>query len=144
MDSWRRRRADPESGFTLIEVLVTVSLLSIAFVAILGALTVLITSTAQHRRATQAEAVARNAAEYVKSAGVPYVPCASTYDLAAMPNIPAHFAVSVTSVKAWDGNTSPAAYVDTCTTDRGAQLVTLGVDGPQANQTLSVVKRAPG
>lgn len=136
---------DPrERGFGLIEVLITVAIVSIAFVAILSAISALIITGAQHRDLTRAEALARNAAEYVKSSSVPYAPCASGYDLTGLPNVPASFTATTTSVKVWDGNHDPAGYTPTCTTDPGVQQVTVTVARTGAggiSQTLSFVKR---
>jgi prepilin-type N-terminal cleavage/methylation domain-containing protein len=136
-----------DQGFTLIEVLVTVALLSIAFVAILGALTTLVVTTAEHRNVTRVEAIARNAAEYVKSTSVAYDPCTSThvpaYNLSGVPH-PASYSVSVTQVGIWDGNFNPAGYAPTCPpTDSGVQRLTLTVSGPGQAQSISVVKRKP-
>jgi prepilin-type N-terminal cleavage/methylation domain-containing protein len=147
MDTVRQPRADDESGFTLIEVLITVALMSIALVAILGALTVMIGTTARHRGITRAEAAARNAAEYVKSGAVTYtdprIACGVTppQALTGVPDVPASFTVTVEAVKGWDGQ-EPAGYdtVGGCATDRGVKLVTIEVAGQGASTTLSVVK----
>lgn len=141
-----RAPARADEGFTLIEVLVTVALISIAFVAILGALTTMVVTTAEHRSVTRAEAVARNAAEFVKSSTVAYDNCSPThvpaYDLSSVPR-PASFSVSVSQVGIWDGNFNPAGYSPTCAADPGVQRLTLTVSGPGAAQDISVVKRRP-
>jgi prepilin-type N-terminal cleavage/methylation domain-containing protein len=67
--SWRHRLAG-ERGLSLIEVLVTVAILGLAFVTILGGMTVSIAGSDVHRKQATSQTVLRNLAEYLKS--VPY------------------------------------------------------------------------
>ena len=134
-----------ERGFGLIEVLITVAIVSIAFVALLSAMGAMIVTGVTHREITRTEALARNAAEYLKS-GVTYTDCATGYDLSALPIAdPAQYSASVTAVKVWNG-ADPAGFVASgpgCT-DNGVQQVTVTVaktDG--VSQTVSVMKREP-
>ena len=53
-----RARSQGESGFTLIEIVLTVAIISIAFVAILTAIGAMITAGAQHHQMTRTEAAA--------------------------------------------------------------------------------------
>jgi prepilin-type N-terminal cleavage/methylation domain-containing protein len=133
-----------ERGFGLIEVLITIAIVSIAFVAILSAISTMIVAGAQHREITRTEALARNAAEYVKSPGLSYAPCAATYDLAGLGGVPTGYTAAVSAVKVWDGN-DPAGFSSTCTTDTGVQRISITVAraGGGTSQTVSVVKRQP-
>ena len=153
----RRARQGSEDGFTLIEIVFTVAIISIAFVAILSALGVMITTGALHRQLTRTEAVSRNAAELVKQPST-YQDCASTYSLSALnSSLPAGFTVTVASVRVIDNaaTTSPTYTSATCPgSDPGVQLVTVRVcphgvaDGTctgasRDSQTVQVIKRKP-
>jgi prepilin-type N-terminal cleavage/methylation domain-containing protein len=151
----------PEGGFTLIEVLVTLSIVSIAFVAILSAISVMIVSSAEHRELTDAEAAVRNAAEFVRNeADVPYQPCGAApapqaaYDgmVVAADDaelaVASGYAVGVAAVEPWNGDADPATFAaaGTCPAggDRGVQRVTVRVTTPSGStQDLLVVKREP-
>ncbi|MFJ8013469.1 prepilin-type N-terminal cleavage/methylation domain-containing protein [Streptomyces sp. NPDC096339] len=131
---WRRRG---EEGETLVEVLVAVVLIGVAFVAILGGMGTAIISSVTQQKVTGADSVIRSAAEKVVSA--PYVPCASGYETSAPP---AGYTVTV-EIEYWDG---VGAFGAPCpTADTGVQKVTLTVHStgpnPVRDTTLEVVKR---
>ncbi|MFJ6051567.1 type II secretion system protein [Streptomyces sp. NPDC092307] len=131
---WRRRG---EEGETLVEVLVAVVLIGVAFVTILGGIGTAIISSARQQQVTSADSVIRNAAE--KVLGAPYVSCAGGYET---PTPPAGYTVTVT-IEHWDG---VGAFGRSCpTADTGVQKVTLTVHStgphPVRDATLEVVKR---
>ncbi|MEU9701598.1 prepilin-type N-terminal cleavage/methylation domain-containing protein [Streptomyces sp. NPDC047981] len=133
----RPRRRRGEEGETLVEVLVAVVLMGVAFVAVLGGMGTAIISSVTQQEVTGADSVIRSAAEKVVSA--PYVSCARTY---ATPTPPAGYEVTVT-VAHWDG---VGAFDGSCpTADTGVQKVTLTVRStgprPVRDATLEVVKR---
>ena len=146
---------DPEGGMTLIEVVITVAIISIAFVAILSAIGVMITSGALHRQLTRTETATRNAAELVKQPST-YVACASpaAYTLSGL-NLPTGYTAVVSSVQVIDNAaaTTPTYPSATCpATDPGVQRVTVRVcphgvsDGTctassKDAQTVQVIKR---
>ncbi|GAA1940398.1 type IV pilus modification PilV family protein [Kitasatospora viridis] len=132
-----RRRSRGEEGETLIEVLVAVVLMGVAFVAILGGMGTAIISSATQQKVTSADSIIRSAAETVVSDQ--YASCAVTY---GTPAPPAGFTVTV-EVDYWDGagtfgRPCPAA-------DTGVQKVTLTVHStgphPVRDTTLEVIKR---
>ncbi|MFF4434500.1 type II secretion system protein [Streptomyces sp. NPDC001513] len=131
----RRRRG--EQGETLVEALVAVVLIGVAFVAILGGIGTAIISSVTQQKVTSADSVIRSAAEKVISD--PYVSCASGY---ATPTPPAGYTVAV-RIEYWDG---VGAFGQSCpTADTGVQKVTLTVHStgprPVRDATLEVVKR---
>ncbi|MER7950622.1 prepilin-type N-terminal cleavage/methylation domain-containing protein [Streptomyces sp. NPDC096079] len=133
----RPRLPRGEEGETLVEVLVAVVLMGIAFVTILGGLGTAIISSVTQQKVTSADSVIRSAAERIVSA--PYVPCARSYET---PTPPAGYTVTVT-VEYWDG---VAAFDRACPpADTGVQKVTLTVHAtgphPVRDATLDVVKR---
>jgi prepilin-type N-terminal cleavage/methylation domain-containing protein len=69
-------RGQAERGFSLIEVLVTVVIVGIAFIVIVGGLYTALVASDHHRKQANVQAALRNVAEALK--GVPYVNCAST------------------------------------------------------------------
>jgi len=132
-----------ERGFGLIEVLITIAIVSIAFVALLSAMGTMIVAGAQHRELTRTEALARNAAEYVKSSVI-YTDCAMSYTLTGLPIAdPSQYTAAVTSVKVWNG-ADPAVFtpsVPGCS-DTGVQQVTVTVARTGGvSQAVTVVKR---
>ncbi len=153
------RRAQPhaENGFTLIEMVFTVAIISIAFVAILSAIGAMLTAGALHRQLTRTEAAARNAAEYVKQPAT-YVDCASagSYGISAVNgSLPTGYTAVVASVQVIDNAASgtPTYNSATCpASDGGVQRVTVRVcphgvlDGSctaasKDSQTVQVIKR---
>lgn len=147
---------DHDGGFTLVEVVITVALMSIAFVSILGSLGTMIATGSTHKAVTTGEVAVRDLAEFVKSqASVPYTDCGSnplsSYSaLVAAPGgfaAPAGFSAGVVSVKYWQGD-GAGTFNATCPSpDAGAQLITVritgGTGGRHATQVVDVVKRQP-
>ncbi len=148
---------DHDGGFTLVEVVITVALMSIAFVAILGSLGTLIASGSTHRAITTAEMTIRDLAEVVKSESVvTYVDCGSNPAASYLADSlnpakyspPPGFVGWVVGVRYWDG-TAAGNFGATCPTggDQGAQMVTIRVEGSwggrSTTQDLDVVKRKP-
>jgi prepilin-type N-terminal cleavage/methylation domain-containing protein len=136
------RRHDRESGVTLIELVVTVVIMGIAFVVIVGGMGTAILGADVQRQRAGADLAIRTAAETVA-----YQECAASYS----PPASAGFSVTVTRVTYWDAVTNSfVASLPTCAenppTDGGLQLVDLAVTsttGRQTSETLQVVKRRP-
>ncbi|WP_405486485.1 prepilin-type N-terminal cleavage/methylation domain-containing protein [Streptomyces sp. NBC_00096] len=133
----RPRRRRGEEGETLIEVLVAVVLMGVAFVAILGGMGTAIVSSVAQQKVTTADSVIRSAAEKVVSD--PYVSCAIGY---GTPTPPAGYTVTV-EIEYWDG---VGSFGRSCpSADTGVQRVTLTVRStgphPVRDATLEVVKR---
>lgn len=143
-----------EGGFTLIEVVFTIALMSIAFIAILGAVTVLISSTAENQHGSTAESAVRNVGEYLKT--VPYKRCdqspKSSYqtavDTAPSGTVPSGYAATITSVQAWNGDNPATFGADggCANGEQGVELVTVQVSssanglGGQFTKTLTIIK----
>lgn len=145
-----------EAGFTLVEVLITVALMSIAFVAILGALGTMIAAGSTHRALSTGEVAIRDLAEAVKSESlVPYIDCgydpftsySNDVSNPAKYDPPAGFSATVVSVTYWQGDAAGTFSASCPSPDRGAQLVRLRVEGSAgtrpADQEVEVVKRKP-
>lgn len=150
--------ADRERGFTLIEVLITLSIVSIAFIAILTALAVMISTTATHRRITDGETIVRNVAEFVKANDTAayhrcdlVTPTTALQDYrsklaAATPStlgLTSRYTATIVSVEAGTGG----AGFGSCPVggDKGIQRVTVQVTPTDSTsgQQLSIVKRNP-
>ncbi len=159
-----RPEARAERGFTLIEVLISVALLSVAFIGILGAVAALITAGAENANATTTATVARNLAAFLQTQS--YVPCGLAGTAAAAYNqdiaqngfsYPSGFTPKVSAVDAWNGDTpatfySPGGVPDTqglCPAaggDHGLERLTLTVTpgaqlGATAPRSLTILKR---
>jgi prepilin-type N-terminal cleavage/methylation domain-containing protein len=137
----RSVRRDGEAGFTLVELLVTMSIMAIAFIVMLGAISVFFSSTRVHRASAELDAAMRTYVE--KLADAPYVDCATSTSYNSV-SVPAGFAVSV-QPKYWDGiHPNPAVYGPTCPTpDKGAQQLTVTMTRNSDGQKdrIIIVKR---
>jgi prepilin-type N-terminal cleavage/methylation domain-containing protein len=153
----RRNRFHREDGFSLAEILVTIAIVGIVFVALLGGLMTSISASVLQRKQAAADAVARSAAEWIKdSVQNPYVRCATsgTYSLTGF-SVPSGYSVSVTAVQNLTQVTKPvpAPYSPfppsgsqpacTSTNDQGIQLVTIVARSSDslARETVEVIKR---
>lgn len=143
-----------EGGTTLIELVVAVAIMGVAFVAILGGIGSAIIGAAAQRRDATAGVVLTSAAEAIVAA--PYLACAALY---VPPAAPSGYTVTVTKVAYWQAGSNRFLPVEQSAcgpataspTDDGVQLVTLSVTPPAragvgagTTQTLDVVKRDPG
>ena len=133
-----------ERGETLIEILVALTIIGIAMVAIVGAMSTGIIVSDRHRKQAVAGAAVMGYAEAVKQAAKTsgYQPsCTPTYGSAFA--VPSGYAKSIVSVVFWTG----AAFQASCSagSDIGVQRLTLQVrssDG-RASERLVVVVRKP-
>jgi Tfp pilus assembly protein PilV len=154
------RRA--ESGETLIEILMAVAVMGIAFVAILGAIFTAIRVSDYHRKTTTADIVLRDWAEVLKSPGInalgtgynaTYVACSVaggtvSYPAYTAPAPNATYVATMTITYLTDATAATPAFQSTCpATDQGVQRLTLTVKGPstdavvQGKETVTIVKR---
>ena len=143
----RVQRFQGESGDTLVEVLMAVVIMGIAFVGLLAGLGTAIRLSATHRGQSSADVVLVSAAESVKSQT--YVPCpgltTSSYNPTLGVTLPSGWSasnVTITSVKGWNGS----AFGTFPATDLDLQLITIRATSPdnQASvETVDVVKRDP-
>jgi type II secretory pathway pseudopilin PulG len=133
-----------ERGDTLVEILVAVTILGIAFVAILAGLATTIRLSGQQRGRTNADTVLVGAADSVKNQT--YVSCptasASSYTPTSGVTLPSGWSASnvTMTIKYRDTNTWSA----TCpSTDQNVQLLTITAAAPdgKSSESVEVVKR---
>jgi prepilin-type N-terminal cleavage/methylation domain-containing protein len=145
MRKWARLLQD--DGVTLIELLITLIVLSIAFLVILGGMTTAVVLSDLHRRQAKSETIVRQFAEAIKASS--YENCGTTSSYALVYSSPdTRFTTSVTEVKIWSGTAFVSADVTPgCPTsiDSGIQLITLRVDlqSSRGIEEVSIVKRRP-
>ena len=134
-----RARSGVESGVTLIEVVISVFIMGVAFAVIVGGLGTAIIGSDLQRRQADADIALRNAAETMV-----HQPCgtASTY---TPPPPTAGITVTVERVSYWDG---AGQYVDApppapqCETSlQLLELKATSSGGRLVSRTLQVVKR---
>ncbi|SDP25402.1 hypothetical protein SAMN04515671_3430 [Nakamurella panacisegetis] len=138
--------ANGERGESLIELLVALTLLGLAVVAIVSGLATGVVLSDVHRKEATAGAEVRSFAEMidktVAGGGGGYVACATTgtYTSGYVP--PAGYLSAVTAVAYWTGTT----WSSTCSApDTGLQKLSLKIssnDG-RASETLDLIIRKP-
>jgi prepilin-type N-terminal cleavage/methylation domain-containing protein len=127
-----------DDGVTLVECILAIAILGIAFVALMGGMFTFQTAATNHSRQADGADYIRQYAEVVSA--LPYQTCTASY-VASGFTAPAGWTASLTT-QYWNGT----AFVSTCpATDSGLDVVHLTVassDG-RDTETLDVVKRAP-
>ena len=143
----------PDSGFTLVEVLIAVVIMGIAFAALLGGMATSTLTSDIHRKQALAAALLSQAAESVKddnrnaysNAACTGVAVYNPYTGVSLPPgwalAAGYQPIKVLSVQYWDG----ATFQPTCTLGEKLQLIRLKVASPdgRAEESVGVVKRAP-
>jgi len=131
---------DPESGDTLIEILISVVIIALAASALLGALLTSITASESHRSLSVDDTVLKSFAELAKEqievqSSLSYAPCATSYTLSPAPPVPSGYTVSVTSIKLFGCPGKDLGYqlltaTATNTTDKVSQQLSFVVRNP--------------
>lgn len=137
-------RAAGERGETLLELIVAVAIMGVAFVAVLGGIGTSILMSDIHRKQATAGAAVRNYAEAVENA---VAASPSGYQESCTPTFaftpPAGYEASITAVSFWNGSSFPAGPCTVGTV--GVQKVSLQVKSSdeRAVETLEVIVRRP-
>jgi type II secretory pathway pseudopilin PulG len=130
-----------ESGETLIELIVAVSIMATALVAVMAGLGTSVLVSDVHRKQATAGSVLRNYAEAINATVTSggYVNCAaaSAYASPAGFTAPAGYSVSVVpgSMRYWNGS----GWQPTCSADTGLQQLTAQVASADARATETLV-----
>lgn len=145
----RRPSGVDERGETLVELLVTLVILSTAVIALVGGIAAAIRFSDLHRKQANAGAYVRAFGEAVQNkvnaTPTGYTLCATTgvYTTAYTVPDPTRYTASITSIAYWNGT----AFASTCPVsgDAGVQRLSLQVastDG-RATEKLDIVIRRP-
>ncbi len=141
-------RRHASRGETLVELMVTITILSIMVVALLTAIDSATRASGSNRRQAEMETWLRSAAEKLEDANTRYITCAgknSSYTLLAAPNAGYDTSATVAfpdaNATSLDASSAPTA----CPPDSGLQLITLSISvhGSSQRETLQIVKRDP-
>jgi type II secretory pathway pseudopilin PulG len=154
----------PETGDTLIEVLISIAILGITITALLGALLTTITSASEHRSLASLDTVLRSYSEQLKydvqlqGTSSWFTQCATVSSPTTSPPqyqghtiIPlrqppsAHYSVVILAIKYWNDSTNVFDTACSAPGDQsGFQLVTFQVTAPNGvAEPLSVGVRTP-
>ncbi len=132
-----------QDGTTLLEVLITIMIISVAFTALLGGLFTAVVASSLNKKLATAEATVRAYGEFMKRAA--YASCATTYSNSGFV-APTGYTASLTTIRYW--NPVARSFGATCASpDGGMQLLTLrvvsgdGTGGGEAAEQIQVVKR---
>jgi type II secretory pathway pseudopilin PulG len=99
-------RGPSDAGETLIEILIAIAVMGIAFAALLGGMLTAATMSGVHRLQADGHLQLVHAIETVKAA--PYVPCTKSY---LVSDVPTDWAVTDT-VEYWDGTNFGATCLE--------------------------------
>jgi len=136
-----------QAGVGLVESLVAVALLSTVVLALASGMLSLLGTSRVNAQTQKLEAAATAWTESLKV--VPYIECATPadYDLANPPagwTAPTTGTATVTAVDYWQPDAGGfGTFGPTCTTDAGAQRLTVLVATDDADRTAQVVVRRP-
>lgn len=100
----RRGRVHSDSGDTLIEVLVGITIMAIAFVGILAGMGVTIAGSAEHRGLADSQTLVRNAVEQIKHQT--FDGCAGVLDTQYTATATAGYHLDITTVAVWRSTTA--------------------------------------
>lgn len=142
-----RPAAGRDRGETLLELLIALTIMSIAVVAIVGGLLAGVAVSDIHRKQSTAAAAVRDYAENVEKhvANTGYIACAapSSYAPGAVgyTTVPSGYTATPVAVRYWSG----AAWVASPCADVGLQELTVQVasSDTRASEQLVVVLRKP-
>lgn len=141
-----RPEAGRDRGETLLELLIALTIMSIAVVAVVGGLLAAVAVSDIHRKQSTAGAAVRDYAESVEKyvAGTGYTACAapSAYAAGAVGfTVPSGYSASAVAVRYWSG----AAWAASPCADVGLQELTIQVasSDSRASERLVVVLRKP-
>ena len=131
-----------EAGFTLVEVMVTVTIMTLAFVTILEGAAVFFHSTTIRRATASLDTATRSYSTALNNAA--YVDCAASYA-----PVPQNGTTASVAIDYWNGDNAPASFTDrtTCIAngDQGIQRLRFTLTDTATTQTdqLTIVKRSP-
>jgi prepilin-type N-terminal cleavage/methylation domain-containing protein len=147
----RRHSHAGERGLTLIELLVTISVMSVGFLSLLAAFSTIELTVGATSDDAQLTSQARQVEDYVESEGFTYVACASASSYqpalrAAIP-IPAGYSVTVNAVAQASGGSdtngalSPISGCSPGSPDYGVQQIKFTVSSSRHSLTRIIYKR---
>lgn len=143
-----RRRHRDERGETLIELIVALSILGVAAVAILTGIMTSVRASTLHRNEATGGAYVRSFAEaiqnHVDTSGG-YATCGSaiaTYQGVAVPDLPPGYTKGVADVQSWTGSSWGACSATGIQRVR-LTITTTGDASRQAAERLTVILRRP-
>jgi type II secretory pathway pseudopilin PulG len=142
-----------EDGMSLVELVITLMIMSISYLAILGGMTTAIQTSTLHRTQASAQTVLRSYGEAVK--GLAYVACPVSPDpdyrapsgfnfRGFQPVFPASGRPEVHYWHATPGKLSTGSFTDSCVApDEGVQKVFLTIRSPDGItvENLEIIKR---
>jgi Tfp pilus assembly protein PilV len=144
-----------DRGESLIEILLSITILGIAVIAIVAAMGTSILASDLRSKQARSETFLRNWVESIATPDTPYVECATPgaagYSAANLgASVPAGYTATITAISYWNGSsTSPAVFgaapASCPTSDNGLQQLTLRIssnDG-RTSRSTSILKRRP-
>jgi type II secretory pathway pseudopilin PulG len=152
-----------DAGESLIELLIALAILGVVFVSFLVAMATAASTSDEHRKQATSNTILRSMAEYLQDSRptgtAPYVATCSAsystplanfrsgYQLAdgsfPLAGASPPYVATIQAIAYWNGDSTPATFSPSCTTDSGLQRLTLQVRSSdnRAVETLQIAKR---
>jgi len=143
MDSVNVRRAQAEDGVTLVELIITVAIMSILFLVLLGGMGTAVIGSDYHRKQAISQAALASYVDAIRADTYVSCPLVASYSGTGYTN-PSGFTASTTSIEFWDSTTD--TWEPTCPlTEGGLQRISVRVvsSDARANESTQFVKRKP-
>ncbi len=134
----KRRRADDSGGFSLIELILAITIMGMSIGAVFGGLGLFFKVENVQSANARIDTEIRNYAESLLQ--LPYKNCAVAADY--VPAKPPTGLTATLAVKYWDGKLGPAGFGATCTTDAGLQQITIVMTDRMGVDATLVVGKA--
>jgi Tfp pilus assembly protein PilV len=138
-------RGRGDDGITLIEVVIASVILSTVVLGLVTGIMTAVKASDLHRREARSEVAMRQYVESIEAGA--YIPCPTAtpalYSAYGTSTIDT-YQLSVTAVDAWSANSNPVRFTNGCTSEAGAERLTIHLEDPagKVSKDVNIVVRS--